>query len=261
GLAGKPRTVIFYDMRDRGASDRIEDVSKLTMENDVRDLETVRSHFGVNKFVPVGYSYLGFMVVLYAKDHPQNVERIVQLGPVPRQWDTQFPEKLTNRDLREIIREEDWNPLEELKKQGYDKSHPREFCEKRHNVLRVMLVGDPKNADKIPNSCHLSNEWPVNFDRHMQAHFVGSVQKLKVPKEEVQKVAVPVLTIHGTKDRNAAYGAGREWALTLPDCRLITVMGGAHQSWADEPELVLGSMATFLSGEWPKNAEKITSLE
>jgi pimeloyl-ACP methyl ester carboxylesterase len=44
-LAGKQHTVIFYDMRNRGASDRIEDAAKLTMENDVRDLETVRSHF------------------------------------------------------------------------------------------------------------------------------------------------------------------------------------------------------------------------
>jgi pimeloyl-ACP methyl ester carboxylesterase len=124
-----------------------------------------------------------------------------------------------------------------------------------------MLVGNAKNADKIPNSCHLSNEWPVNFDRHLEAHFVGSVQKLKVPKEEVQKVSVPVLTIHGTKDRNAAYGAGREWALTLPDARLVTVKGAAHQSWADEPELVRSSIETFLQGSWPKEAEKITSLE
>jgi len=261
GLAGKQRTIIFYDMRDRGASDRIEDAALLTMENDVRDLETIRSHFGVKKFVPVGYSYLGFMVVLYAKDHPQHVERIVQLGPVPRQWDTKFPDHLMNRDLAQVIPDEVWNPLEELKKQGYDKSHPKEYCEKRYQVLRVMLVGDPKNADKIPNYCHLPNEWPVNFDRHMQAHFVGSVQKLKVPKEEVQRVAVPVLTIHGTKDRNAAYGAGREWALTLPDARLVTVKGAAHQSWADQPELVFDSMRAFLDGKWPAAAEKITSLE
>jgi pimeloyl-ACP methyl ester carboxylesterase len=215
----------------------------------------------VKKFVPIGYSYLGFMVVLYAKDHPQYVERIVQLGPVARQWDTEFPEKLTNRDLRQIIRAEDWNPLEELKKQGYDKSNPKDYCEKRHNVLRVMLVGDAKNVDKIPNNCHLENEWPVNFDRHLDAHFEGSIQKLKVTKEEVKKVAVPVLTIHGTKDRNAPYGAGREWALTLPDCRLITVKGAAHQSWSDQPELVLGSVETFLKGQWPQEAEKITSIE
>ncbi len=260
-LAGQQRTVIFYDMRNRGASDRIEDAAKLTMEADVRDLETVRRHFGLKKFVPVGYSYLGFMVVLHAKDHPQHVERIVQLGPVPRQWDTKFPEQLTNRDVTQIIPDEVWNPLQELKKQGYDKLHPQDYCEKRYQVLRVMLVGDPKNADKIPNSCHLSNEWPVNFDRHLEAHFVGSVQKLKVTKEDVQKVSAPVLTIHGTKDRNAAYGARREWALTLPDARLVTVKGAAHQSWADAPELVFDSLRTFLEGKWPAAAEKITSLE
>ena len=37
------------------------------------------------------------------------------------------------------------------------------------------------------------------------------------------RVRAPVLTIHGTWDRNAPYAGGREWALTLPDARLITV--------------------------------------
>ena len=50
---------------------------------------------------------------------------------------------------------------------------------------------------------------------------------------------MPVLTIHGTWDRNAPYAAGREWALTLPNARLITVEGAAHQVTADAPEIVV----------------------
>ena len=58
------RTVLFYDMRNRGRSDAVKDLSQVTMENDVRDLESVRAHFGVKKATLIGYSYLGFMVVL-----------------------------------------------------------------------------------------------------------------------------------------------------------------------------------------------------
>jgi pimeloyl-ACP methyl ester carboxylesterase len=41
---------------------------------------------------------------------------------------------------------------------------------------------------------------------------------------------MPVLTIHGTKDRNAPYGSGREWAFNLPNARLLTIKGGAHNA-------------------------------
>ena len=75
-------------MRNRGKSEHIDDGSKLTIQNDVRDLETVRQHFGVTRFTPVGYSYLGLMVVMYAMEHPDHVERIVQLGPVPLKFGT-----------------------------------------------------------------------------------------------------------------------------------------------------------------------------
>ena len=106
----------------------------------------------------------------------------------------------------------------------------------------------------------MPNEWPVNLRRHFDHHFAG-VQRLDVPREVVARVKVPVLTIHGTWDRNAPYAAGREWALTLPDARLITVERAAHQLVTDAPEIVLPAIDEFVSGRWPSRAEKITTLE
>lgn len=254
------RTLIAYDMRNRGKSDRVEDVTAITIENDVRDLESVRRHFNVARFTPIGYSYLGLMVVLYAAQHPERVERIVQIGAVPRKWDTEYPSHLQNRDLQQAIPETERKDLEQAREQGMKQKSPREYCVKEWNVVRRrMLVANPENGDKIPMPCDMENEWPVNFDRHLKAHFEGSVQKLDVKKEYLQQVKVPVLTIHGKKDRNAPYGAGREWALTLPNARLITVENAAHQVWVDDPQ-VLGDIATFLHGKWPKRAERISKM-
>lgn len=254
------RTLIFYDMRNRGRSDRVEDGDRITIQADVQDMEAIRQHFSAERFSTIGYSYLGLMVMLYAMEHPERVERIVQVGAVPLKFGTTYPDHLTMEGQPPPVPEEMLAELRKLREARYDVDHPKEFCEKEWEALRYWLVGDPANVHKVEiDVCRYPNEWPVNFQRHLEHHFVGSVQKLEVPREKVAQVKVPVLTIHGTRDRNAPYGGAREWALLLPNARLVTVKGGAHHVWADDPS-VLDAIDAFLSGHWPQRAEKIKEL-
>lgn len=257
---GERHTVILYDMRNRGRSSRVEDGDLLTIQKDVEDLEAVRRHFRVERFVPVGYSYLGFMVVLYAMDHPDHVERVVQLGPVPRKFGTEYPASLLHTDSVPVVDPAAAARMDSLERSGWAREHPQDFCEASRRVFEVRLVGDPSKAAGLMDPCDMPNEWPVNLERHFEHHF-GAVQRLDVPRESVARVRVPVLTIHGTWDRNAPYAAGREWALTLPNARLITVERAGHQVTADAPEVVLPAIETFVAGRWPERAERITSLE
>jgi proline iminopeptidase len=256
---GKRHTVILYDMRNRGRSSRVEDGSLITIEKDVEDLEAVRRRFGIERFVPVGYSYLGLMVVLYAMEHPDRVERLVQLGPVPRKFGTEYPASLLHTDSVPVVDPAAAARLDSLERAGWPAEHPREFCEESR-VLAVRLVGDPAKVKMLANPCDMPNEWPVNLRRHFEHHFAG-VRQLDVPKAAVARVRVPVLTIHGTWDRNAPYAGGREWALALPNARLITVEHAAHQVVNDAPDVVLPAIDEFVSGRWPARAQKIRSLE
>jgi pimeloyl-ACP methyl ester carboxylesterase len=88
----------------------------------------------------------------------------------------------------------------------------------------------------------------------MWPHREQEMKQLRFTPQQLALVRQPVLTIHSTCDRNAPYGAGREWASLLPDTRLLTIDGAAHQSWADAPERVFGAIDRFLSGEWPQEA-------
>jgi proline iminopeptidase len=255
----KQHTLILYDMRNRGRSSRVEDGRLITIQKVVEDLEAVRQHFRVGRFVPIGYSYLGLMVVLYAMAHPERVERLVQLGPVPRKFGTEYPASLHHEDSIPVVSPAATARLDSLEQAGWVTDRPREFCEESR-VTAVRLVGDPAKAASLPDQCDMPNEWPVNLRRHFEYHFAG-VQRLDVLKESVERVKAPVLTIHGTWDRNAPYAAGREWALTLPDARLITVERAAHQVITDAPEVVLPAIDEFVAGRWPARAEKITTLE
>ena len=87
-----------------------------------------------------------------------------------------------------------------------------------------------------------------------------SMQRVSLTPEEIGVVKSPVLTIHGTKDRSAPYGGGREWALLLPNARLLTIEGVAHAPWIESPDEVLGPIQTFFDGSWPDRAQKVETL-
>jgi pimeloyl-ACP methyl ester carboxylesterase len=74
------RTVVFYDMRNRGCSKTVSNGEKITIQQDVEDLDKIRRHFGLEKMNLIGESYLGLMVMMYAMKYPEPVGRIVQMG-------------------------------------------------------------------------------------------------------------------------------------------------------------------------------------
>ncbi len=254
------RTLVFYDTRNRGRSDAVADSTTLTIEQDVRDLEAVRRHVGAERVSLVGFSYMGLLVAMYAAAHPARVERIVQIGPVPRRYGTEYPRGLTTAGEPAVPDSAAFAPIAELRHTGAFRDRPREYCEREWEVTRAALVGDPSRASRLRSPCAMENEWPVNLWRHLRHHFL-SVQRAAFGDSALARVRAPVLVVHGTRDRNAPYGAGREWALQLPDARLLTVRGAAHAAWVDAPDAVLPAIDEFLSGRWPTAAERVTTLE
>jgi pimeloyl-ACP methyl ester carboxylesterase len=87
------RTLIFYDVRNRGRSETITDASKLArgIHHDVDDLEAVRRHFGISQVDVLGHSYIGLMVALYAMKYPTEVNRVVQIGAMQPHVRKQYP--------------------------------------------------------------------------------------------------------------------------------------------------------------------------
>lgn len=255
------RTLYYYDMRNRGRSDSVGPERANSIQQDVLDLEAVRAHFALDSVDLVGFSYLGLMVAMYAKDHPQHVRRIVQVGPVPLNLDAEYPEGLRAGDYVAAMDSTKLAELRRLQAEGWPASRPQEYCRREGEVTRVALVGDPANVSRLNQDiCEKPNEWPIRLASHFARHFT-SVQELKLERGAFANLAQPVLTIHGTLDRNAAYGGGREWAMTFPNARLVTVEGAAHCAWADDPDRVFGAIDAFLRGDWPEGAEQVTTLE
>jgi pimeloyl-ACP methyl ester carboxylesterase len=251
-LASDDRTLVFYDARNRGRSDSVEDSTRISIDADVADVEALRVALGAEKVSLVGYSVYGLVTALYTIEHPNRVRRLVQVGPVPIAFDPErYPTAPSVVDSAARAR------IAQLESQGMPADRPEAFCRQRWEVTKVDLVGDPAAVARLrPPDCTLRNEWWPNFQRHLRHHF-GSVLRVELDRERIRATPVPVLTIHGTLDRNAAYAGGREWAATFPMARLLTIEGAAHRSWVDDPDGVLGAIDAFLDGEWPEGVEEV----
>jgi proline iminopeptidase len=245
------RTLVFYDMRGRGRSMPIADSTRVSIDLDVADLEAVRKHVRADRFIPLGWSYLGMMVMRYAIAHPERVERIVQIGPVSATFGTRYPDSLVAHDVVSVTDSSAYAGLLRLREEGAAARDPRADCEREYRVLRGRLVGDQRLAARVPNLCAMPNEWPLRVGPHQRWIFTSFARSEATSWERFAALTVPVLTIHGTQDRNAPYGGGREWASHLPNGRLLTVRGEAHMPWLDAPGLVYPALERFLSGQWP----------
>jgi proline iminopeptidase len=233
------RTLVFYDVRNRGGSDTVTDPALLArgIHNDVDDLDAVRRHFGLDRLALIGHSYMGLMVILYAMKYPAHVDRIVQIGAMGPHYGKSYAADLMNTDavLRDVF-----TKLGAL--QAERASHdPEEFCRKSWAILRAMYVTDAKDADKVRwDRCDLQNE--RDFMKYWTERIIPSIQSLSLTREAVAAVTCPVVTIHGTKDRSAPYAGGRAWAELLPNARLLPVDGAGHAPWIEAPEFVFGAI-------------------
>lgn len=247
------RTMIVYDARNRGMSDPVppEKLARGIL-SDVDDLDEVRRHFGFEQIDLIGHSYVGMMVALYAMQFAGHAGRVAMIGAVqPDATASYRPELAYDDGLVARV----FGKIAEIQKSS-STTDPVEKCREFWNVLRAIYVADPRDAEKIDwGRCEVANE--RNALAYLMTYVVPSIQKVTLTAADFEKARAPVLVIHGRKDRSTPYGGGRDWAMRLPDARLLTVENAAHAPWLEDPEVVMPAVRVFFAGNWPGGAEDI----
>jgi pimeloyl-ACP methyl ester carboxylesterase len=183
------------------------------------------------------------------------VGRVIQIGPAQPDFSKQYPAHLTGADATSA---EVFMKIGELQR-APQRADPRETCERFWSVLRPMYVANRSDIDKINRwgFCDLPNE--RNMLQHFNANIVPTLKSLRLSADEVRRASMPILVIHGAKDRSAPYGGGRDWAAMAPNARLLSIENAAHAPWIEAPETVFAAIESFLGGAWPAGAEYVPS--
>jgi len=236
-VLAKGHRLVFYDPRNRGGSTPVE-IGKISFENDVKDIEAIRKHFGLETMSLIGWSYFGGVVARYAMEFPGRVERLVMVCGPPIRRDPhsdKMNETMVNR-----INVVAPGFLQEAEKTLSEPETMRKFWE----VLKQVRVGRNGLGPMRGDPSKYPNETPENvaatFNRASQT--LGNWDW----RVDAKRATSATLFVYGDADFLPAEAA-QEWGESLPNVRVFKMEGVGHFPFLEDPEPFFGAIEGFLS--------------
>jgi proline iminopeptidase len=259
GYAMRPladdHTLIMYDQRGGGRSDLVKDPALLTADADVRDLEALRQHFGIQKMSLIGLSWGSGLAALYASTHEEAVSRIVFLAPMPIALDPYAKER--GEKTESLIKPDDKARLKELgnrAKTATDKEIPTICREEIRIIFGPYLFHADGHDDDWSEMCDVPAA-AIRNARVVANAVNGSLGNFDL-RPTLAKLTMPALIVEGEKT-NVPLESTREWAKGPRDARLLLIPDAGHATFVDQPHVLLREIEVFLQGAWPTNSKKV----
>jgi proline iminopeptidase len=238
--------VVFYDARNRGRSDPIDDAGRLGFYREVDDLERVREHLGLERVAVLGWSYNAGIAACYALTRTVRVSHLVLVAPIAPHSD--FALDPSPPPAPHLLAH-----LDQLRADGLEARDPEAYCRAWRRVYVPVLMGDPRSFERLRSDpCACANEWPAHVTRALAHVFVD----LGVYdwRDALRRLDTPTLVVHGARDQIPVSSAAA-WADLMPAARLLTLPEVGHFPWAEAPDDFFGAVASFLAGSWPDGTE------
>ena len=243
---------IAYDQRGGGYS---QEVSNLSAERHVADLEAIRQHFGLEKFTLMGQSWGSGLGMMYAQAHPEHLNRMILLSPMP-------------------IRETMWNyrfaQTGKLLTDEQNQAFLAAATEDLSNATDEQVIANCQIYIPLIFVPYLS---PVSDWANMKGDYCGSdIEGMKrrwgnngatmasIPGFDWRQAAtdldVPTYVLDGEWSM-VPLNTTREWGAYLPNSRVDIIKDSGHLVWLDAPNRLHKNLRRFLKGQWPRGAKKL----
>jgi non-heme chloroperoxidase len=224
--------VIAYDRRGWGQS------SKSTLGHDydtfAADLDALIRHLDLSDIVLAGFSMGSGEVTRYLGNYGSDrVSKAVLMGAIP-------PFLLKTDDNPEGVDNEVFVGIKDaIRKDRY--AYFKDFFD---NFYNVDVFGGKRISDQA-----WQNSFNVACIGSAHASYVCVDAWLTDFRDDLPKIDVPTLVIHGTADRILPYSAtAQRLPGLIQDMKLVTVKDGPHNIAWTHPELVNPALLAFLAG-------------
>jgi pimeloyl-ACP methyl ester carboxylesterase/DNA-binding CsgD family transcriptional regulator len=211
---GAHNTVVRYDERGCGLSDREVGEDAFSVETWVGDLETVVDAAGLQRFGLLGISQGAALAIAYAVRHPERVSDIVVYGGYAR-----------GRARRGAEAQEEAELLQSLIRLGWGR-HNAAF--RRLFTSMFLPGGTPEQMDWF-DELQRSSTSPDTAVRIWKARADLEVTDL------APRVRVPTMVAHARDDAVVPFDEGRLIAGLIPGATFVPLEGRNHILLADEP--------------------------
>ncbi len=253
--------IVLFDQRGSGrstphAGDIDTSLDQNTTDHLVRDIEALRSHLGIDRWLVFGNSWGSTLALVYGQQHPERVSEIVLLA-------------VTTSDRDEIqwlyqgagrIFPDDW---ERFRAGAGDSGRDDDLVAAYYRLLNSPDISVREQAaaewcrweDAVvsgaePNPRYNDPRFRMAFARIVTHYFHHGawLEPRQIIRNVHQLHGIPAVLIHGQLDHSASIATAQELADAWPDSELIVVDAG---HLAGEPAMVEAAVdATnrFLAG-------------
>jgi pimeloyl-ACP methyl ester carboxylesterase/DNA-binding CsgD family transcriptional regulator len=214
-------TVVLYDGRGTGSSDRRIDLTDLGVDAHLRDLEAVLDDAGIRRASLLGYYHSVTTAIAYAARRPDRVERMVLFGGAPRLREVTGPAQ--TQALLSLV-DQDWG-----------------------------LFADAAATAWLGWDATASGRWAAESFRTattapVAKAWFGAARDIDV-SAEVDQVRAPTLVLHRQGEEQMPVEVSRRLADRLPDARLVEMRGTTPTLFIEDQATDLRLVTEFITGE------------
>jgi proline iminopeptidase len=237
--------IIVFDQRGCGrsvpnASDPATDMSRNTTEHLLRDMEQLREHLGVERWLLFGGSWGVTLALAYAERHPERVTELVLVSVTtcrrseidwlyrgvrrffPEAWDRfrkGVPEEDQDGDLVAAYARLMENPsLEVREKAAID------WCAWEDAVISLESNGHPGQYSAKPPADTLA------FVRICATYSANGawLEDGQILRDADRLAGIPGVLVHGRHDMGGPVGIAWDLAQAWPDAKLVVISDSGH---------------------------------
>ncbi len=243
--------LIFIDERGSGKSQRLQDVSLYTVENNVEDIEAVRVALHLGKISLLGHSCGGVLAQAYALKYQQNLSHLI--------LNSTFA---STREMNAVLaREKAQMPPDKLKRlqeleqaglfgKGAPWEHDRYPAEYGTLAWGYGYFPYLYGARPDPSYDPASNS-PTNWDLYREmwgshGEFVidGNLKSVEYVSR-LHTIHVPTLILVGDHDE-CDPSLSREMHQKIAGSKLVILPNAGHMNFIDQPEMWQNAVTGFL---------------
>ncbi|SNS94272.1 DNA-binding transcriptional regulator, CsgD family [Actinoplanes regularis] len=213
-------TVVLYDGRGMGSSDRRIDLADLGVEAHLRDLRAVLDTAGLRKASLLGYYHAVATAIAFSAREPERVDRLVLFGGAPRMSEAMRPAQ--TQALLSLV-EQDWGLFADAAAAawlGWDSAPSGRWT---------------AAAFRTATTAPVAKAW---FEAARHIDVTG----------ELGRVRAPALVLHRQNEQQIPVEVFRRLAGSLPDARLVELPGTTPTLFMEDSANDVRLVTDFVTG-------------
>lgn len=238
-------TVIYYEQRGCGRSDRPRDPDDYSIAVLVEDLEDLRRELQIDRMYLLGTSFGSWIAMEYALLYGDRVEKLILQGPVDGNWKRLSINQIWGLyySASEGIKEEIFKIITEDESIEKIKSKVWSLVDEE-SVARLYT----HNQSLIPEALNImkaAGKYGHNENFHNSITKATRIYPNLIDK--IKDISTPTLIIVGLYDRNTGVEMSRDIAERIPNSTLKILYNSAHYPEFEELETYTREVVNFIS--------------